>query len=122
MYLEPSVSNNGIAVLLQVRFRNTARGDQLVVLFVDHFYFAVDNHQFKHRDAIIGHELSGNCSAHQIRKLLRATRDVLLRLHHAVSVTAAFRLHGNHKLATMPVDADVNLVNFYLTDPRHGGA
>ena len=50
------------------------------------------------------------------------TRYVLLRLHHAVSVAAALRLHGNHELPTMPVNADVNLVNFYLTDPRHGGA
>ena len=43
-------------------------------------------------------------------------RYILLRLHHAMLVCATFGLHRNDKLAAMSVDADVDLVNFNLTN------
>ena len=71
--------------------------------------------EFENGDQVVRHELRRYWSANEARELLGAARNVLLRLHRAETVGAAFRLDGNNELCTAVIDADVDFVDLDLT-------
>ena len=86
------------------------------MLLVNDFHFAVDEHQFEHRDSFVRHELRRYGATNQLGKLLCAAGNVLLSLHNTVTVISAFRLNRDDKLAAMFIDTHVDFVDFDLAD------
>ena len=50
---------------------------------------------------------------------LGATGNILTRLSGGQLVGPTFRLNGNHELLSVLIDADIDLVDFDLTEPFH---
>ena len=90
------------------------------MLFINDFHFAIDQHEFEHRNAVIGHELCRYRTTNQIGKLLGAASDVLLRLHNTVTIISALCLNRDDELAPMFIDADIDFVDFDLADSGDG--
>ena len=78
--------------------------------------------KLKHRDPRVVHELRGDGAADEIGKFLSAACDVLFRLHGRKLIIPALRLYRDDELATVAVDAYVNLVDLDLPETLHGGA
>ena len=78
--------------------------------------------KLEHRDPRVVHELRGDGAAGEIGKLFSAACDVLFRLHGRKLIIPALRLHWDDVLATVAVDAYVNLVDLDLTETLHGSA
>src|SRR5438105_3683551 len=83
---------------------------------------ALAGFEFKKCDYSFGHELGGNGSANQERKLGRTNGKVLLDLHDAEFVFAAFSLDGEDVMSTLLVHPNVKLVGLNLSHVRNRGA
>ena len=73
--------------------------------FLDNLHFVALQCQLEQRDDIAGHELRGDRTATQARKLLRRITNVLGRLHDADLILATLRLYGNDIMAAVLVEA-----------------
>ena len=94
----------------------------MVMSFLDRFdQTKLVKAQLDDGDFRIFHELGGNGAACEIRKLLGATRDVLLCLHRGKLITPALRLNWNDVLAAEPINPHIHLIDFDLSEPFHGG-
>lgn len=89
------------------------------MLFVDDENPVIGKSQFKHCNALIFHELRRNQAANQVGKLPAAVKVILLCLNGSKLVASSFCLHGNDILRSVPVQANVNLVDFQLSDFFH---
>jgi len=78
--------------------------------------------EFEKRNDSFGHELGGNGSANQQRKLRCTYGEVLLDLYDAEFVFAAFGLDGEDVMRALFVHANVKFIGFNLAHVRDGGA
>jgi len=90
------------------------------MLFIDNFDIAILNRQLKHCYPVVAHELGRDSATCQTRKFLRAAKNVLLCLNHAVLVTSSFGLYRNHELAPVTVNANIDFVDLDLPYLRYG--
>ncbi len=67
------------------------------------------------------HELGGDGAALNTWKLLLDEAYILSSLNDADLISTAFSLHGNRVMATMPIESNVKLVYFNLTDIFYSG-
>ncbi len=73
-------------------------------------------------DNVICHELSGDRTTRQTRKLLTATSDILCCLNRSESIVPALCLNRDDKLLAVSVDPNVDFINFNLPDVRDGSS
>jgi hypothetical protein len=66
-------------------------------------------------DYVVCHELRGDWTTRQRGELLTAARDVLQRLNRSKFIRAALRLNGHDELLAVPIDSNIDLVDFNLT-------
>ena len=78
--------------------------------------------EFEKRNDSFLHELGSDGSANQERKLGRTDGEVLVDLHDAEFVLAAFGLNGKNVVCSFLVHSNVKLVGFNLAHVRNGGA
>ncbi len=92
------------------------------MLFLRNSHFPTIEGKLEKRDQVITHELRRDIATNQGRKLLRATLTVLLGLNDRELVLPSLGLNGNHVLAAVAVDPNVNFIDFDLTDASDRGA
>src|SRR5712692_6851518 len=93
---------------------------ELVVLLANDTQALIALLKLEHCDHACLHELSGEGSADQGGELVSTHRDVLLDLHDAKLVVAAFGLDRKHVVRSLLVHANINLVGFGLPHVRDG--
>lgn len=84
--------------------------------FVNNLNFVIFDGQFEHRDSTVTHKLRRNGTTNKRGKFLTATSYVLLSLHDAVFIVSTFCLNRDHELAPVPVDSNINFINFNLSN------
>ena len=65
-------------------------------------------------DEVLFHQLQSHRPADQRRQLLRADGDILLNLHSAKPIAAAFGLYRDNVVRPASIHTDVDLVRFHL--------
>ena len=70
-------------------------------------------------DNAVGQKLGSHCPRDELWKMVSAQGQILLNLHTSQLVSPDFCLNRDHVLDTLPVDADIQLVGFDLTDTRN---
>ncbi len=75
--------------------------------------------EVKERNEIGANELCSNRAADERREFRGAERKVLLNLHDAQFIIPTFCLNRKDVLCASPVNADIDLVRFDLTDARN---
>ncbi len=72
-------------------------------------------------DQVVAHELCADRTTDQGTKLGGAERDILFDLHDAQLIPATLRLDGKYVVGSSPVDSNVNLISFDLSDSWDAG-
>ena len=104
--------------------RNRVGGNEPIMAFIDDEDVVTLLLQFKHHDDlafVVTHELNSDGTWSQFRKDIPTESKVLLGLHCADAIRAAFGLDGNDELLSGVADADVQFVRFDLPDIGDGG-
>jgi hypothetical protein len=84
--------------------------------FLDNLDGIVANGEFEHCDALIGHELRGNCAASHLWIPLGAPSNILLCLNDTNLIASTLCLHGDDVMAAMAINPEIKFVDFDLAD------
>src|SRR5450755_1245068 len=86
-----------------------------VVLLLDNFNVVTLKRELEQRDGLVRHELRGNGTAGEARKLLTTAGYILAGLSNAEPVGPTLGLNGYYKLLAVPVQPHINLVDLDLS-------
>ena len=106
------------SVGLQVRRRNRIRWDEFIVFLTPDPKLTVLECEFKQRNQAIIRKLRSNRASDHGWPPVSAHREVLLRLCHANFILSTLCLDRQNVLPAATIDANIDLINFYLPNTR----